>query len=165
MRIEDDYHAILGVARGASADEIRAAYRSAAKRAHPDQGGSNAAFRLVRKAADVLLAELHTKALAGRDPTYRAGDRTSLDGDWTTVSDELRAKWSLAFEPATVLAPQKIGLSPFATATSLNAPAYRWLVKTIGPRGEEWDFHVADSVTRIFFRRADDARQFKLRFF
>ncbi|HEY5289620.1 MAG TPA: J domain-containing protein [Caulobacteraceae bacterium] len=165
MRIDEDYYAILGLTRGASADDIRAAFRSAAKKAHPDRGGSSEAFRLVRKAADILLAELHTKAPAGRDPTYRAGDRTSLDGDWTTVSDELRAKWGLSFEPAMVLAPRKIGLTPFATANSLNAPAYRWLVKTIGPRGDGWDFHVADSLTRIFFRRSDDARQFKLRFF
>lgn len=165
MRADEDYHVILGVTRSASAEEIRAAYRRAAKQAHPDRGGSSEAFRLVRKAADVLLAELQTSGLSNRDPSYRAGDRTSVDGDWMAVSDELTGKWGLAFEPVTVFAPQKIGLSPFATGMGLNAPAYRWLIRTVGARGEAWDFHVAGSVTRIFFRRADDARLFKLRFF
>jgi hypothetical protein len=63
-----------------------------------------------------------------------------------------------------VIAPQKIGLSPFVTGVSLNPPAYQWLIRKVGPRGQDWDFQTADSVTRLFFRRADDARQFQLRF-
>lgn len=165
MPIREDYHVVLGVARTASADQIRAAYRRAAKKAHPDRGGSSEAFRLVREAADALLAELETRGLSDLGPSYRTGDRTSADGPWTAVSDELGAKWGLAFGPITVFAPPKIGLSPFASGTSLNAPTYRWLARTLGPRGEAWDFHVADGVTRMFFRRADDARAFKLRFF
>jgi len=166
MPIREDYHAILGLKRSATADEIRAAYRKAAKKAHPDRGGSSEEFRLIRKAADVLLAEAESRGgLAGRDPRSRAGDRTSVDGDWMTVSEALRVKWGLSFDPVTVFPPQKIGLSQFATATNLNAPAYHWLNRTVGMRGEAWDFHVAGSVTRIFFRRADDARLFKLRFF
>ncbi|MGH7023609.1 MAG: DnaJ domain-containing protein [Caulobacteraceae bacterium] len=164
MRGPDDHYEILGVKRGASAQEVRAAFRRAAKKAHPDQGGSSDAFRRLRVAADLLLAEIEARGIAALDGAYRAGDRTTAEGDWTEVSDALRVKWGLGFEPIIVFPPSKIGLSPFATATSLNAPAFQWLIRMVGPRGEAWDFHIAGSQARIFFRRADDARLFKLRF-
>jgi curved DNA-binding protein CbpA len=163
--MSEDYHAILGLRRDAGADEIRAAYRTAAKRAHPDQGGSSEAFQLVRTAADVLLAAVKAGGLANLDRSFGTGDRTSLEGDWMTVTMDLRTIWGMASEPVTVFAPQKIGLSDFTNGNSLNAPAFDWLTRTLGPRGETWDFHIAGSVTRIFFRRADDARLFQLRFY
>jgi hypothetical protein len=56
-----DPHAVLGVAHGAQADEVTAAYRALAKRWHPDRGGGpdaedrmmqiNAAYDLLRAAA------------------------------------------------------------------------------------------------------------------
>ena len=159
------HRAVLGVGPGAGADEIRAAYRSAAKRAHPDRGGSSEAFRRVRMAADVLLAQL--EAGHSFSPGRRRGDddRASRKGHWWAVSAELRDIWGLTGEPVTVIAPQKIGLSPFITDLGLNLPAYDWLVRTIGPRGEGWDFHITGSVTRMFFRDGDDARLFQMRFF
>jgi hypothetical protein len=165
MRGPEDHYEILGVKRSASVEEIRTAYRRAAKKAHPDQGGSNEAFRRLQAAAEFLLAEAQTKSLSGQDTTFRAGDRTSVDGDWRELNETLRARWNLGLGPVTVFAPQKIGLSPFASGTTLNAPAYQWLTRTLGPRGEAWDFHVGGSQTRMFFRRADDARLFKLRYF
>jgi hypothetical protein len=163
MRGPDDHHEILGVQRSAGPEEIRAAYRRAAKKAHPDQGGSNEAFRRVQLAAETLLEAAQTRSLSGQDSSFRAGDRTSLDADWMDVRDDLTARWGRG--PVMVFAPQKIGLSPFAAWTTLNIPAFQWLTRTLGPRGEAWDFHIADSQTRIFFRRGDDARLFKLRFF
>jgi len=38
--------------------EIRAAYKGAARRAHPDMGGSSAAFARVAAARDLLLSEV-----------------------------------------------------------------------------------------------------------
>lgn len=164
----DDYYEILGLRRSAGVEEIRAAYRKAAKKAHPDRGGSAEAFVRLQRAAEILLAEAEKRggaaAAGGAETRYRTGDRTSAEGDWTEVVDTLRAKWGLAFDPTIVFPPQRIGLSPFATATALNAPAYQWLVRMLGPRGDAWDFHVADGVVRIFFRRPDDARLFKVRF-
>jgi len=52
---------MVGVDADASAREIRAAYRHAARDAHPDLGGSDAAFRQVSAAYEVL-----------RDPYRRA---------------------------------------------------------------------------------------------
>lgn len=45
---------VLGVAPTASEDEVRAAYRRAARRDHPDTGGSAAAFERTRAAYRVL---------------------------------------------------------------------------------------------------------------
>ncbi len=50
-----DYYDILGVARGASADEIKKAYRKMAHKHHPDKdGGNEAQFKEVNEAYQVL---------------------------------------------------------------------------------------------------------------
>ena len=53
-RVKPDLYQALGVERDAKSDDIRRAYRRAAKRAHPDAGGTVESFALVRTAADVL---------------------------------------------------------------------------------------------------------------
>jgi len=53
-----DHYAVLGVQRGASADEIRAAYRRAARASHPDLNPGDASaderFKRVQVAWEVL---------------------------------------------------------------------------------------------------------------
>ena len=161
----ESHRAVLGVERGADAEAIRAAYRRAAKLAHPDRGGSSEAFRRVRTAADTLLAEL--EAGPAREPGQRPSDidRASRTGPWGPIAADLWDIWGLAREPFTVIAPRKIGLSSFVDdAANLNLPAYDWLIRTAGPRGEGWEFHSTGDVTRVFFRREGDARLFRLRF-
>jgi hypothetical protein len=55
--VRDPYE-ILGVARGASFDEIKVAYRRACKSKHPDMGGSDAEFIELRNAYDHVLNDL-----------------------------------------------------------------------------------------------------------
>ena len=52
-----DYYAILGVSRGASADEVKKSFRRLAHEHHPDKGGDPAKFKDVNEAYQVLSDE------------------------------------------------------------------------------------------------------------
>ena len=49
-----DYYEVLGVAKGASADEIKKAFRRAAIEHHPDRGGDETKFKELNEAYEVL---------------------------------------------------------------------------------------------------------------
>jgi molecular chaperone DnaJ len=49
-----DYYNILGVAKGASADEIKTAFRKKAHQHHPDKGGDEAKFKELNEAYQVI---------------------------------------------------------------------------------------------------------------
>jgi curved DNA-binding protein CbpA len=52
---QEEAYEILGLQRGATAEQIRSAHRSLMKRAHPDQGGSAEGAARVNAARDRLL--------------------------------------------------------------------------------------------------------------
>lgn len=49
-----DYYEVLGVGKGASADELKKAYRRLAVQHHPDRGGEEAKFKEINEAYEVL---------------------------------------------------------------------------------------------------------------
>jgi hypothetical protein len=57
-----DAYAVLGLARGATEVEVRAAWRDAARRTHPDVGGDAVAFRRARGAYEILIDPLRRAA-------------------------------------------------------------------------------------------------------
>ena len=81
-----DPYDILGLKRGASFDEIKAAYRRACKSKHPDMGGSHDEFVELQNAYEAILQDLkrgyqqqHEEAKAGG--TYEEGRaRTETGG-------------------------------------------------------------------------------------
>ena len=53
-QVDGDLYQLLGVESSASADEIQVAWRSTAKRLHPDRGGSVTEFQQAEIAYQVL---------------------------------------------------------------------------------------------------------------
>lgn len=75
-----DHYATLGVAPDASVDDIKRAYRRAARHAHPDRGGNHERMQALNEAKDVLT-----------DPARRARYDAGEDGQASTEEDAARA--------------------------------------------------------------------------
>jgi hypothetical protein len=94
---------VLGVARSATPDEIRAAYRHAARTLHPDRGGDATAFQRLTLAYHVL-ADPARRAdydvyvtLTGTPPPATAGG--ARDGDAPWAGQEPPGGWPAADQP------------------------------------------------------------------
>jgi curved DNA-binding protein CbpA len=83
MSIEPDPYRVLGLGRGASADEIRRAYRRLVKENHPDSAGEKALPRF-------LAIQAAYEALAGGPSIRRAGGRGAASSR-ATARDPWRA--------------------------------------------------------------------------
>src|SRR3981081_2374358 len=75
-----DYYESLGVARDASADEIRRAYRSLARKHHPDvnkEEGAEDRFKEISEAYEVLRDAEKRERYDRLGQNWRAGDDVS----------------------------------------------------------------------------------------
>jgi curved DNA-binding protein CbpA len=97
-----NHYEVLGVSPTASADDIRSAYRNAARARHPDAGGSademqrlNAAWQVLR---DPGRRAVYDRALAGRDrgidgavapPSRGPGEPPPPGEEWAGVAEDL----------------------------------------------------------------------------
>ena len=61
---------LLGVPANYTKEDVEAAFRREAKKAHPDVGGTVEQFRKLVEARDRLLAALGTSALPPKPPAY-----------------------------------------------------------------------------------------------
>lgn len=97
-----DPYEVLGVARGASLDQVRAAYRRACKTRHPDMGGSHEAMVELNTAYAFVLGELKRQRQSERDDTaqatpreeaHRGANGPDTDRDIDEELENLRRAW------------------------------------------------------------------------
>ena len=101
-----DLYATLGVPRGASKQDVRAAYRARSKGAHPDRGGTVEKFRQLVLARDVLSDD------ARRERYDRTGDAEETQPDNADVP--MMQCVAQAVDAAIVLAARE-GVDPVHT--------------------------------------------------
>lgn len=120
---DGDLYDVLGVARDADQDEIKRAYRAAAKKFHPDAEGNSYFFRLIQQAYETLSDPArradydrtgHTQAPPAPQPppTAQPTQRTagpsvpSIPYDeipwWSRVNPDARIRWRARLRPATI---------------------------------------------------------------
>ena len=97
-----DYYKILGVARNATEEEIKKAYRKLAMTHHPDRGGDEEAFKKIKEAYEKLTADdansVHANNFSGfRDlhEMFRQGRRDgarnwSFDSGWDSEPEQVQ---------------------------------------------------------------------------
>lgn len=115
---EPDPYAVLGIAPDADSGEIARAYRRAARRTHPDMGGSAAEFAVVQAAWEAL-----------SDPAEILDDQDVWDlADWGTAADEpddaarAAAAQPVDPEPPSAGAPPPDGPPPDAPPAGSDLP-------------------------------------------
>jgi curved DNA-binding protein len=80
-----DYYKILGVARNATDEEIKKAYRKLAMTHHPDRGGDEEAFKKIKEAYEKLTTGAHPNNFSGFQDLHEMFNQGRRDGarNWT----------------------------------------------------------------------------------
>lgn len=90
-----DYYEVLGVARTASADDIRKAYRKLARKYHPDVNkhtDAEARFKEIGEAYEVLRDEQKRQRYDQLGANYRAGQDFAPPPGWEQMYDNFGAR-------------------------------------------------------------------------
>ena len=89
MANKPDYYKTLGVSKNATAEEIKKAYRKAARENHPDAGGNEEKFKDINEAYEVLSDEKKRKIY----DQYGTADQNQIPFSWGGPGDA-----SISFE-------------------------------------------------------------------
>jgi curved DNA-binding protein CbpA len=115
MSIEPDPYRVLGLARGASADEIRRAYRRLVKENHPDSAGEKALprFLAIQAAYETLAGGPSIRRVGGRAAATRPAPRDPwrADPDRASTTRDASARPGRAGRPASAGGPSAKGSS------------------------------------------------------
>jgi curved DNA-binding protein CbpA len=113
MSIEPDPYRVLGLARGASADEIRRAYRRLVKENHPDSAGVKALprFLAIQAAYETLAGGPSVRRVGGRAAATRPVPRDPwrADPDRARTTRDTSARTGRAGRPASAGGPSANG--------------------------------------------------------
>ncbi len=175
-----DFYKILGLSHGASAAEIRSAYRRLARKYHPDISSSpdaNAQFAKINEAYHILIDPARRAAYdrgeydeAPRTFYARAAEVVAIQREFDRMVDEMlaheRRESAARFEAVLVVVP--LFLSAFfviATETRIEKLNSRigqaaiialalygsfYLVKNISKVLARYTYHVPDHLTSVF---------------
>ena len=120
MSIEPDPYRVLGLARGASADEVRRAYRRLVKENHPDSAGEKALprFLAIQAAYETLAGGPSIRRVGGRAAATRpaARDPWRADPGRARTTRDTSARPDRAGRPASAGGPTANGSSGGPTA-------------------------------------------------
>ena len=115
MSIEPDPYRVLGLARGASADEVRRAYRRLVKENHPDSAGEKALprFLAIQAAYETLAGGPSIRRVGGRAAATRPVPRDPwrADPDRARTTRDTSARPGRAGRPASAGGPTAKGSS------------------------------------------------------
>ncbi|HQU07808.1 MAG: hypothetical protein B7X04_01000 [Parcubacteria group bacterium 21-54-25] len=75
-----DYYAVLGVARQASKDDIKKAFRKLAQKHHPDKGGDEAKFKEITEAYAILSDDKKRREYDSYGRTFAGGNAAGAGG-------------------------------------------------------------------------------------
>jgi hypothetical protein len=105
-----DFYEVLGVARTATSEDIRQAFKAISMRTHPDAGGNSGLFRLVTEAKNVL-----------SDPVRRAEYDRSLAAAEKVVDDLARREAEVVLREAALRLAQSAYVQPVAPAAGVGS--------------------------------------------
>jgi curved DNA-binding protein len=97
-----DYYATLGVARTASQDEIKRAFRKLASKNHPDKGGDTKKFQEIQAAYEVLGDPAKRSQYDNPQPQFSSfggGPNFNANFDFNTIFDMFGARFQQPQSP------------------------------------------------------------------
>ncbi len=92
MMSTDQARRLLGVSLGATADQLRIAYRSALKRAHPDHGGTEEKLRLILEAHQMLTEKPEVSTRRRSANTAPVGNKLTITPVQAVVGGRLETR-------------------------------------------------------------------------